>query len=157
VLEAIDGAQIDAAIQRFWGLAEGGGKARWKDGEVTREERIHVVGYAGHNRLMDGIKFPKAAAKSRGKQPIPSFVMACASEPYFSPSLRLAGSEPLVMTRSLMAPEGYVVDAITRALGDNLPRAEVRARAVEAYARWQRLSLPAASSIFAKAPPPRSP
>jgi hypothetical protein len=56
------------------------------------------------------------------------------------------------MTRSLMAPEGYVVDAITRALGENLPRGEVRARAVEAYAQWQRLSPRAASSIFTKQP-----
>lgn len=152
ILEAVDGAQIDQAVKRFWGLATGGGQARWRDGETTREERIHVVGYAGHNRMMDGLKFPAAPLPAAEKKPVPSFVMACASEPYFSPSLRLAGSEPIVMTRSLMAPEGYVVDAIARALGENLPRGEVRARAVEAYAQWQRLSPRAASSIFARQP-----
>jgi hypothetical protein len=152
VLEAIDGAQIDQAVKRFWGLATGGGQVRWKDGEAAREERIHAVGYAGHNRMMDGLKFPAAALPGPTRKPIPSFVMACSSEPYFSPSLRLAGSEPIVMTRSLMAPEGYVVDAIARALGENLPRGEVRARAALAYAHWQRLSSRAASSVFAKLP-----
>jgi hypothetical protein len=56
------------------------------------------------------------------------------------------------MTRNLMAPEGYVLDAITKALGEDAPREDVRRRAVEAYARWQRISPAAASSIFAPRP-----
>jgi hypothetical protein len=77
--------------------------------------------------------------------------MACYSEPYFGAALRSAGSDTLVMTRNLMAPEGYVLDAITKALGEDAPREDVRRRAVEAYARWQRISPAAASSIFLRA------
>jgi hypothetical protein len=53
------------------------------------------------------------------------------------------------MTRALMAPEGYVVEAIARALGENAAPRDVRARAVATYAKWANLSLGAASWIFA--------
>jgi len=152
VLEAYDGAAIDEAVKRFYKLAGAGGRVRFQDGDKTRDARVSVAGYAGHNRLMDGLKLPKPTAPAEARRPIPSFVMACRSDAYFTRSLQGAGSAPLVMTRDLMAPEGYVVDAITRALGDNVPRAEVRARAVSAYAKWQRLSPGVASTIFAKLP-----
>jgi hypothetical protein len=50
-----------------------------------------------------------------------------------------------------MAPEGYVLDAITKTLGENAPREHVRRRAIEAYAKWQSISTAEASSIFAPA------
>jgi hypothetical protein len=149
VLEAVDGTAIDAAVARFFGLATGGGRVRFQDGERAREERVQVVGYAGHNRLMDGVALPRVASFA-GARAIPSFVMACASEPYFGEALRKAGSAPLVMTRSLMAPEGYVIEAIARGLGEDLPQSSLRARAVAAYGKWQRISAAAASTIFAR-------
>ncbi len=54
------------------------------------------------------------------------------------------------MTKALMAPEGYVLDAVLKGLGDNASEPELRQRAVLAYAKWQKLSPGAASSIFAK-------
>jgi hypothetical protein len=48
-----------------------------------------------------------------------------------------------------MAPEGYVVDALTRALGDGASLAEVRSRTITAYATWQRIERRAASGVFA--------
>ena len=51
-----------------------------------------------------------------------------------------------------MAPEGYVVDGVVQALGDNAVLSDVRDRAVQAYAKWQRLAPPVASSMFAQAP-----
>jgi hypothetical protein len=149
VLQAVHGAQIDHAISLFWSLATAGGRVRFQDGQRIRDERVHVAGYAGHNRLMDGIKLPAPPGARKVAEPIPSFVMACASDAYFSDSLRQAGSEPLVMTRSLMAPEGYVIDGIAQALGDNAALPDVRDRAVQAYANWQRLSNGVASTIFA--------
>jgi hypothetical protein len=152
VFQAVHGASIDSAVSLFWTLATEGGRVRFRDGERERDEAIHVAGYSGHNRLMDGIKLPPPPPKERAR-PIPSFVIACYSEAYFGDALRSAGSTPLVMTRALMAPEGYVLDALTRALGEDAPRAEVRARAVDAYAKWQRLSTGVASGIFAPAEP----
>ncbi len=152
VFQAVHGASIDRAINLFWTIATEGGRVRFRDGDQDRDEPIHVAGYAGHNRLMDaGAKLPPPPPNERSR-PIPSFVMACYSEPYFGAALRSAGSDTLVMTRNLMAPEGYVLDAITKALGEDAPREDVRRRAVEAYARWQRISPAAASSIFAPGP-----
>jgi hypothetical protein len=106
------------------------------------------MGYAGHNRLMDGKTLPPAA--KGGRSPVPSFVLACKSEPYFGEALEKAGARPLVTTSTLMAPEGYLVDAIARGLGENLGPAELRKRAVAAYAKWQRLTPKQAGSVFAK-------
>lgn len=149
VFQAVHGAAVDRAVSLFWTLATEGGRVRFHDGPNLRDEPIHVAGYAGHNRLMDpGTKLPPPPTPERSR-PIPSFVVACYSEPYFGPALRLAGSETLVMTRNLMAPEGYVLDAITKALGENALRSDVRRRAVEGYAKWQSISTTEASAIFA--------
>ena len=148
VLDAYHGDSIDQAVDMFWHRATKGGLVHFRDGDKDRAERVSVAGYAGHNRLMDGIRLP-AAAKD-GASAIPSFVLACASEQYFGPALRAAGSETLVMTRTLMAPEGYVLDAVVRAIGDHAPQTQIRASAVQAYAKWQKLSESVASTIFAR-------
>lgn len=147
VLDAVHGAHIDEAVRGFWRAASSGGRVEFSDGARRRSVRVHVVGYVGHNRLMDGTRLPHVAAKS--PRAIPSFVLACYSSSYFSPSLRAVGSRPLVMTRALMAPEGYVLDAVLRGLGDNESEHTIRARAVRAYAAWQHLSVRQASRIFA--------
>jgi len=71
---------------------------------------------------------------------IPSFVLACYSDKYFTSSLQQAGSTPLVTTRALMAPEGYLIHAIVEGLGQNLTLQELRQRTVQSYARWQRIT-----------------
>ncbi len=147
VLDAVHGAHIDEAVRGFWQTATRGAQVEFSDSGQQRSVRVHVVGYDGHNRLMDGTRLPGTAARS--PRAIPSFVLACYSASWFSPSLRAAGSEPLVMTRALMAPEGYVLDAVLRGLGDNESEKAIRRRAVRAYAAWQRLSFGQASRIFA--------
>ncbi len=150
VLRAVHGAHIDRAVREFYARAARGGVVTIDDSGTTRTLRVHAVGYAGHNRLMDGIAFPPPLpATKTGDGPIASFVLACISEKYFSGALRSVGSEPIVMTDSFMAPEGYVVDAVTQALGDNESARGARARAVAAYASWQRLSPQQVSPIFA--------
>jgi hypothetical protein len=146
VLQAIHGDAIDQAVDHLWQVATGGGRVAFQDGDRTREERILVTGYAGHNRLMDGKTLPAEA----GHAPVPSFVLACKSEPYFGPSLERAGSTPLVTTATLMAPEGYLIDAIAHGIGERLAPAELRKRAVAAYAQWQKLTPRQAGSVFAK-------
>ncbi len=148
VLEAIHGDEIDRAVGRFFGAATGGARVRFHDGDRDRDEAVHVVGYAGHNRLMDGLELP---ARARSEAALPSFVLACYSESYFAGALDAAGSTSLVTTRSLMAPEGYVVDAAVKALGDNATSREVRDGVVRAYAKWQRLSFGRASPMFSPA------
>lgn len=147
VLQAVHGTSIDAAVDSFFALATKGGTVTFDDGNQQRTVRVSAAGYAGHNRLMDGKTLP---AVSRPAAPLPSFVLACRSEGYFGAALRKAGSDTLVMTRDLMAPEGYVIEAVARALGDNAAPAEVRRQAVLATARYQKLPEKTAAKIFAK-------
>ncbi len=147
VLDAVHGARIDDAVAGFWSTATSGASVRFRDGTRERTVGVHVVGYDGHNRLMDGTRLP--AGVTNAPHAIPSFVLACYSESWFTPSLGAAGSRPIVMTRALMAPEGYVLDAVLRGLGDNDTEHAIRARAVEAYAKWQRMSVNEAGRIFA--------
>jgi hypothetical protein len=146
VLQAIHGEAIDRAVDHWWEMATRGGSVTFRDGDRARTVKIGAVGYAGHNRLMDGKKLPQASHEGT---PVPSFVLACKSEPYFGEALEKAGSRPLVTTATLMAPEGYLIDALAQGLGENLRPAELRQRAVAAYAKWQRLTPGQAGSVFA--------
>lgn len=150
ILRAVHGNAIETAVDGFYELAVQGGSATFGDGEARRTVRVHVAGYAGHNRLMDGYRLQPLEARGAGRSAIPSFVIACKSEPYFSAALRDRGSEPLVMTRDYVAPEGYAIEALVNALGENVSPREVRTRVVRAYARWQRIAERTASTIFSR-------
>jgi hypothetical protein len=147
VLDAVHGSSIDQAVLGFWGKATGGEKLTIDDGGKTRQLRVHVAGYVGHNRMMDGLGLPKASTPKRA---LSSFVLACYSENYFGQALEDAGSKPLVMTRQLMAPEGYVLEAVLKGLGDGASPRDIRQRTVAAYAKWSKLPLGQASWIFSK-------
>jgi hypothetical protein len=149
VFEAFDARAIDRALARFFDGAAGGATVTLGDADRRRTLAVHVVGWAGHNRLMDDVPLPKIAAKGTA---IPSFVMACESESYFGAPLRKLGSAPILTTKTRMAPEGYVVDALVRALGDAASIDDVRGRTIDAYAKWQRLERRAASGVFADIP-----
>jgi hypothetical protein len=154
VLRAIHGAEIDAAVRDFYRYATAGATVSFLEQETIRTVRVHAVGYAGHNRLMDGIPLEKIVGVAETPPPraaLPSFMFACRSAPYFNDALARGGSTALVMTRDLMAPEGYVIEAMARGLGDHLSQTELRQRVVAAYARWQRIPERIASTIFARA------
>ncbi|HET9932290.1 MAG TPA: hypothetical protein VFQ35_16415 [Polyangiaceae bacterium] len=148
VMRAVNGDAIESAVDSFYELATRGGRVRFEEDGQARDERVHVAGYAGHNRLMDGYRLKEAAVDSASS--LPSFVIACRSSQYFSSALAAHGSTTLVMTRDLVAPEGYVIEALANALGRNSSPREIRAQVVRAYARWQKLSENVASTIFAR-------
>jgi len=149
VFQAVHGAAIDQAVSLFWSTALRGGEVRFRDGDRERAERIHVAGYAGHNRMLDRSAAPLPTIEPTA--PVPSFVIACDSASTFTAPLRRAGSAPLVMTRALVAPEGYVIDTLARALGENASRAVLQDRVIETYARWQRIPTPTARRVFVPA------
>ncbi len=145
VFDAFHGDKIDAALDLFYREAERGGSVSFgKEGAL----RVDVVGYAGHNRMMDGKKPPSKADKAADRAPLPSFVMACYSQSYFEKELEARGSKPLLLTRALMAPEGYVLEALTSAIAENRGLGELRQRTVAAYAKFQRISEAVAGRIF---------
>ena len=147
VLDAVHGAAINAAVKRFFEAATQGGRLAIDDGQRRRRVTLSVAGYAGHNRLMDGLRLPEVDERAP-REPLASFVLACLSDRFFAEPLTEAGSRPLVTTRSFMAPEGYVVEAAARAFGDNATPERIRQQVVEAYARWQRISPATAARVF---------
>jgi hypothetical protein len=147
VLDAFRGDRIDGVVDTFFNEAAAGKSLKIDDDGKSRTVAVSVVGYAGHNRMMDGKKAPALDTKS-GLEPIPSFVMACHSRSYFEAALTKRGSDMLLMTKQLMAPEGYVVDAIVGAVADNADKAAIKRRAIAAYAKWQKIEERVAATIF---------
>jgi len=147
VLRAVHGKRIDDAVLDLYRFAARGAEAIFHEGERERRVPVHVVGYAGHNRLMDVALSPPTQGSAGA---LPSFVFACRSAPYFSETLSDLGSQPLVMTHDLMAPEGYIIEALARGLGEHVSRAELYDRVVASYARWQRIPERTARKIFVR-------
>lgn len=151
VLDAFHGDAIGGVVDGLFDEAERGGEVAFAlAGGTTRTHAVDVVGFAGHNRMLDGKKAPPRVPEGE-RRPIPSFVLACRSHQTFAKPLAERGSTLLVAARDLMAPEGYVVEAITEGLARNEGAAAIRRRAVHAYARWQSIDPVVAGSIFAPA------
>jgi hypothetical protein len=142
-LHAYAGDRIDTALEDFLRAAGG-------------ESTADLVVWAGHDRLMD--REPPEIRVSTRATPRPVAVLACVSERYFGPVLQALGARPLALTRTFMAPEAYLLEALAAAVarhGTTEPAA-VRTALVEAYARYQRITPRAASSVFSKVSAPVS-
>lgn len=150
VLDGHHGDAIDAVVDQLFVEAERGGEVAFTapDG-ATRRLVVDVVGFAGHNRMLDGKKAPRRVPESE-RAPLPSFVLACRSQQTFAAPLARRGSNLLVAARDLMAPEGYVVEAIASGLARNESATALRRRAVDAYARWQSIAPAVAGTIFGR-------
>lgn len=133
VLRAYAGDRIDDALRDFLGAVGGASSA-------------DLVVWAGHDRLMD-VPAPSVGVAAKAR---PSAVLACSSERWFKPVLDAAGSVPVVHTRTFMAPEAYLLEALASAVAAHgvEARREIRRALVEAYAKYQRISPKAASSVF---------
>ncbi|MFP2929073.1 hypothetical protein ACLESO_28505 [Pyxidicoccus sp. 3LG] len=138
-LHAYAGDRIDDALVDFLRAAAGGSSA-------------DLVVWAGHDRLMDRAA-PKLEALADAT-PRPVVVLACMSEQYFGPVLESLGARPVVLTRTFMAPEAYLLEALATAVARHGPTEAVpiRSSLVDAYARYQRITRKAASSVFSRSP-----
>jgi hypothetical protein len=131
---AYAGTAIDQALADFFRATAG-------------ESEADLVVWMGHDRLMD-VAAPSLSPSGRAR---PAIVLACVSERYFAPLLRQIGSRPIALTRSLMAPEAYLLEAAAGAIARRgLDEKAVREALVAAYARFQRISPKAAGSVFSK-------
>lgn len=145
VFDAIHGDAIDGAIDAFFAAAEGGSSVAWTSSGAPRSFTADAIGYAGHNRMMDG---KKPAAPAPARTPIPSFVMACYSKSWFEEALAERHSPLIASTRALMAPEGYVIDALAVGLAANADPEALRRRIAAAYAAWQSIPEGTALGMF---------
>lgn len=144
VVDAFDGDAIDGVVARFVTEATRPTTLRLADG--AKALPVAAVVYAGHNRLLDGLR-PAIEPSGGGGAPA-SIVLACDSEPTFGPLLRGAGGVPLLTTRAWMAPEGYLVESVLVSLGDGATEDGLRQRAVDVGVKWWRLDRPAVRWIL---------
>jgi hypothetical protein len=140
VLRAYAGDRIDDALEDFLRAAAGGSTA-------------DLLVWAGHDRLMD--RAPPELRTPPGATTRPVAVLACESERYFGPVLQTLGVQPVVLTRSFMAPEAYLLEALAAAVAKHGPTATVplRTALVDAYARYQRITPKAAGTVFSRLKP----
>ncbi len=137
VLHAYAGDRIDTALEDFLRAAAGGSQAQ-------------LVVWAGHDRLMD--RAPPEVRILPGASPRNVAVLACMSEQFFGPVLQSLGARPIVLTRTMMAPEAYLLEALAAVVARHGPTESklLRAALVDAYARYQRITPRAASSVFSR-------
>ncbi len=117
---------------------------------VAGRSQADLVVWAGHDVLMDqqapAIHPPPSAT------PRPAAVLACSSEAYFGPVLHALGATPVVLTRTFMAPEAYLLEALAASVARHGPTdaRAMRGALVAAYARYQRISPRAAGTVFSQ-------
>jgi hypothetical protein len=148
VADAYDGARIQDAIYAFLSYAGGHEASSFALGErrIPVGGAAHLLAYCGHDGLMEFAPPPPRAPANA--QPRDAIVLACASKPYFDAPLRHTGSRPLLWTTGLMAPEAYTLDAALQAWVKEATAEQVRERAAEAYAKWQKCGLQAARRLL---------
>jgi hypothetical protein len=106
-----------------------------------------LVAYVGHDGLMDFQVPALVGAKDRKKRHF--IILACASKPFFQSYMKQTGSEPLLWTTGLMAPEAYILRAALSGwfAGENAE--SIRVRAAKTCDHYQNCGEQAARRIFA--------
>jgi len=131
------GKAVDALIRQ---TATGAGSTlKLKSGKVLSiGGRGHLVGYAGHNYLMDtGGKWnwPKITRKN----PVGYFMLACMSAQYVARKLTHKRTHAVVLTTVLMYPGAYTIDGIIGALSYAQRQRQVFRRAAAYYAKYSKV------------------
>lgn len=106
-----------------------------------------LVAYVGHDGLMDfplTVDFSGKSSTNRS-----AIVLACASRTFFKDLLKQSGATPLLWTNGLMAPEAYTLKAALDGWIARESNEQIRKRAAEAYAKYQKISDKAALRLFA--------
>lgn len=113
--------------------------------------------YVGHDVLMDFwdtdilfkrlfSTYPEVQESGSKKEMV---ILACQSKKYFADALKKAGGFPLVWTRSNLAPESYILEAVLAGWVRDEKGDKLVNRAATAYAKYQKISVKSAKTIFA--------
>lgn len=131
------GKAVDALIRQ---TATGAGSTlKLKTGKtIAIGGRGHLVGYAGHNYLMDTggrWKWPKITRK----RPVGYFMLACMSAQYLAPRLTHKLTHAVLLTRVFMYPGAFTIDGLIRALSFAQRQRAVFRKGCAYYARYSKV------------------
>ena len=135
----------DAFIAQVMG--EGGQKIRLPSGvEFRAGGGGHIVGYAGHNHLMDrrDYRFPTPTRTS----PVGFFALACMTGQYMAKQLPGHERRALLLTRTLMYPGAFTIDGLIRQISLAAGQQQVFMGGVRYYARYQKRPVKAIRRAF---------
>jgi len=106
-----------------------------------------MVAYIGHDGLMD-FQLTQTFANADGKKR-DAIILACISKKYFAPYLQATKANPMVWTTNLMCPEAYTLHDALGSYINGGSNEEVRNKAAQAYAKYQKCSVKAARNLLA--------
>ncbi len=106
-----------------------------------------LIAYVGHDGLMD-FSLEKFSAKT-DEAKRETIMLACISKQFFAEPLKASGARPLLWTTGLMAPEAYVLKAAIDGWLARESDTQIRSRAAEAYNKYQKCGIRAATKLFA--------
>lgn len=132
VAEAYRGSEMMACLADFEKAAAGG--------------EFDLVAYIGHNALMDFQQDPPEPVDGNSTEVV---VLCCLSDKYFRKRLEALGCRPLVMTRQFMYPGSFILSAVIESWRNGEGLGEMRSAAGRAYAKNQKISVKAATGVFA--------
>ena len=149
VADAYRGRLIKNAMQDF---------LKYAAGQEVRQVKIEgrqrkfgaaagLVAFVGHDGLMD-MKLDKYPKWKEGSGRRDIIILACISKEYFKEAIARAGAYPLVWSTGLMAAEAYPLRAAIEGWALNETANQVRLRAAEAYAKYQKCPLKAARGLL---------
>lgn len=109
--------------------------------------KYDLVAFIGHNGLMDFPLVKQQAIKGNNTDAI---VLCCLSEKYFAARLKKIGVNPILLTSQLMYPGSFILHDAIEAWKNGGSLNDIRKAAGKAYAKNQRISVKAATGVFAK-------
>ena len=148
VADAYDGQYIKNCTIDFLNSSRGDNKEalRIEDKTIGIGGSASLLAYIGHDGFMD-FQLSETFINTDGVQR-DVIILACYSKRYFNPHLENANVNPLLWTTNLMCPEAYTLhDALTGYIKGETNE-EIRQRAAEAYAKYQKCSVNAAKGLL---------
>jgi len=113
--------------------------------EGANLNQADLVVFNGHNGLMDMNVEPVVQQKDT---PVDAAVIACAYNNYFNQKLMSAGGYPILTTTNLMAPEGYVLEALVTSWALQKDGPAIRSEVAKAYNKYQKCGERGALRLF---------
>lgn len=139
---AYRGSHIDKATDAFVSqvLQQRGQTLKLEDGtSIEYGGKGHVVGYAGHNHLLDVLTYEYPSTTRT--EPIGFFNMSCWSAQSLARKLKHPRSHVLLMSLTRLFPGPFVVDGLVRGLAAAEPQHKVCLRGIEGYSRNSKSSV----------------
>ncbi len=159
VAEAWDGAYIKESIESYLDMLAGNAPVTMvinqrDDSSIKLEagSSAHLLAYVGHNGLMEFSVETPALIQDSVNEPRSAVVLACASKGYFLDHFQSLNVHSLLLTRGLMAPEAYTLDATIHAWAAGGETLSVVEEAAKAYHKYQQCGMRGARGLFWGAP-----